>query len=411
MEGHAGHVRSARAAVRAEPAVSQRRRGAVHRRLGDQRGWEHEGLLRLHRRRVGLRQRSATPICTSPATRRQACSIETGRTARSRTSGCSRAPRSTRTGRSRAVWASPSPTTTRTATWTSSRPTSATTCRTCITTTATARSRIACLQSGLGGYVHYVGWGVHLADVDHDGRRDLLMINGHVYPEADQTPEIRYRQPRLLYWHVGNGRFRDLSAQAGAGISRALVVARLRDGRPRRRRLARNRRQQHGRASEPAEEHGTAPALAARAAVGVTANRDAIGARIVVHDGRPARVGRGPERVQLPLAERRSPARRLVDQRVLRPHRGDLAGWDEGAVSRGKSRSRGHADAGDRIAALVTRRDLAAAQFSLGRQTSRRGRAVRSCCHVVWQRNVEISRSRSTGPAPRRGRALARAAA
>ena len=77
------------------------------------------------------------------------------------------------------------------------------------------------LQSGLGGYVHYVGWGVHLADLDHDGRRDLLMINGHVYPEADRTPEIRYRQPRLLYWNVGNGKFKDLSAQAGAAISSA----------------------------------------------------------------------------------------------------------------------------------------------------------------------------------------------
>ena len=75
------------------------------------------------------------------------------------------------------------------------------------------------LQSGLGGYMQYVGWGVHLADVDHDGRRDLLMINGHVYPEADRTPEIRYRQPRLFYWHVGDGKFRDLSTQAGAGIS------------------------------------------------------------------------------------------------------------------------------------------------------------------------------------------------
>ena len=33
-----------------------------------------------------------TPICTSPATRRQACCTETGRTVRSRTSGCCRAP-------------------------------------------------------------------------------------------------------------------------------------------------------------------------------------------------------------------------------------------------------------------------------------------------------------------------------
>lgn len=78
------------------------------------------------------------------------------------------------------------------------------------------------LQSGLGGYMQFVGWGVHLADVDHDGRRDLLMINGHVYPEADRSPEIRYRQPRLFYWHVGNGRFKDLSSKAGAAISTQL---------------------------------------------------------------------------------------------------------------------------------------------------------------------------------------------
>ena len=47
-----------------------------------------------------------------------------------------------------------------------------------------------------------------------NGSGPTLMINGHVYPEADRTPEIRYRQPRLLYWNVGNGRFKDLSAQA-----------------------------------------------------------------------------------------------------------------------------------------------------------------------------------------------------
>ena len=39
-------------------------------------------------------------------------------------------------------------------------------------------------QSGLGGYMQYVGWGIHLMDVDHDGRREILMVNGHVYPDA-----------------------------------------------------------------------------------------------------------------------------------------------------------------------------------------------------------------------------------
>ena len=73
-------------------------------------------------------------------------------------------------------------------------------------------------ESGLGAYMSYVGWGVHLLDVDHDGRRDLLMINGHVYPEADQIPDVDYRQPRLLYWNVGGGRFKDISGSAGPGI-------------------------------------------------------------------------------------------------------------------------------------------------------------------------------------------------
>ena len=73
-------------------------------------------------------------------------------------------------------------------------------------------------ESGLGGYMDYVGWGVHLLDVDHDGRRDLLMINGHVYPEVDKSAEMHFRQPRLLYWNVGGGRFKDISAEAGPAL-------------------------------------------------------------------------------------------------------------------------------------------------------------------------------------------------
>jgi enediyne biosynthesis protein E4 len=73
------------------------------------------------------------------------------------------------------------------------------------------------LQSGLGAYMEYVGWGTHFLDIDHDGRKDLVLVNGHVYPEVERSPEIRYRQPRLLYWNVG-GRFKDISASSGAGM-------------------------------------------------------------------------------------------------------------------------------------------------------------------------------------------------
>lgn len=74
-------------------------------------------------------------------------------------------------------------------------------------------------RSGLGGYMHYVGWGIHFLDVDHDGRKEVLMVNGHVYPEVERLPGIRYRQPKLLYWNVGGGRFKDVSSTAGPAIA------------------------------------------------------------------------------------------------------------------------------------------------------------------------------------------------
>jgi enediyne biosynthesis protein E4 len=84
---------------------------------------------------------------------------------------------------------------------------------------ATFEDRV--FRAGLGASMEYVGWGVLLLDVDHDGRRDLLMVNGHVYPEADKTPGLRYEQARLLYWNVGEARFKDISTSSGTGITAA----------------------------------------------------------------------------------------------------------------------------------------------------------------------------------------------
>ena len=73
--------------------------------------------------------------------------------------------------------------------------------------------------SGLGSETKFLGWGVHFLDVDHDGRLDVLLVNGHVYPEIDQSDlQSRYRQQRQLYWNIGQGRFKDISSESGPGI-------------------------------------------------------------------------------------------------------------------------------------------------------------------------------------------------
>jgi len=93
-------------------------------------------------------------------------------------------------------------------------------------------------EAGLGLNTHYLGWGAMFVDIDNDGRPDLLLVNGHVYPEVD-TAHLgsTYKQSRLLYWNAGDGKFKDVSPQCGPGCteprsSRGLAVGDLwNDGR------------------------------------------------------------------------------------------------------------------------------------------------------------------------------------
>jgi hypothetical protein len=76
--------------------------------------------------------------------------------------------------------------------------------------------------AGLGLYTKYLGWGTMFLDVDNDGWPDLLLVNGHVYPEVDQQHlGSDYQEPRILYHNKGNGTFEDISASAGPGITTA----------------------------------------------------------------------------------------------------------------------------------------------------------------------------------------------
>ena len=42
-------------------------------------------------------------------------------------------------------------------------------------------------QAGLGINTRLLGWGVSFIDIDNDGWLDILVANGHVYPEVDGT--------------------------------------------------------------------------------------------------------------------------------------------------------------------------------------------------------------------------------
>jgi hypothetical protein len=74
-------------------------------------------------------------------------------------------------------------------------------------------------KAGLGVNRKYVGFGVDFFDFDNDGWQDIFMANGHVYSQlAGRKLHLTYRQPKVLYRNLGNGRFQDVSAQSGAAI-------------------------------------------------------------------------------------------------------------------------------------------------------------------------------------------------
>jgi len=74
--------------------------------------------------------------------------------------------------------------------------------------------------AGLGVNTRYLGWGAHFLDFNSDGWADILIVNGHVYPEVDRAPlDSAYRQRKILYVNRRDGTFGDVSLRAGPGIA------------------------------------------------------------------------------------------------------------------------------------------------------------------------------------------------
>ncbi len=133
---------------------------------------------------------------------------------------------------------------------------------------------------------HLLGWGIAFVDLDDDGWKDLVIANGHVYPEVDRAAlGDRYLQKTLIYRNLGNGRFADITAQAGPALetprpARGLAVGDVDgDGRPEIIIVNMNA------APSLLKNQGAGQNFLSVVLAGAKSNRSAIGTRVIVEAG------------------------------------------------------------------------------------------------------------------------------
>ena len=79
----------------------------------------------------------------------------------------------------------------------------------------------------------YVGWGTAFVDLQNRGVLDLLLVNGHVYPQVEQIAQgIHYKEPGVIFQGSPDGTFREATASLGPAfgvpqVSRGLAVGDL----------------------------------------------------------------------------------------------------------------------------------------------------------------------------------------
>ena len=70
----------------------------------------------------------------------------------------------------------------------------------------------------------FVGWGVKFFDYDNDGWLDLMVVNGHVYPQLEKAGlELTYRQRKLVYRNDRNGTFTEVAKDLGSALTAPAV--------------------------------------------------------------------------------------------------------------------------------------------------------------------------------------------
>jgi hypothetical protein len=68
--------------------------------------------------------------------------------------------------------------------------------------------------------IPFLGWGVGFIDYDNDGWKDIMMVNGHVYPEVDRHDwGTTFNQRVLLYRNTHDGKFAYVPPLKGSGLA------------------------------------------------------------------------------------------------------------------------------------------------------------------------------------------------
>ena len=73
--------------------------------------------------------------------------------------------------------------------------------------------------SGIGVNTRFLGWGCGFFDPDNNGWLDILLVNGHVYPEVEKLKtDAGYAQRKVLYRQLAKGRFEDVTEKVGGAL-------------------------------------------------------------------------------------------------------------------------------------------------------------------------------------------------
>ncbi|MFQ5876842.1 MAG: CRTAC1 family protein [Acidobacteriota bacterium] len=132
------------------------------------------------------------------------------------------------------------------------------------------------------------GWGVDLFDYDHDGDLDVVVTNGHPMDDIDTVSDmITYAERPFLFENDGSGRYREIGRRLGpyfrsTDVGRGLSTADYDNDGDRDLLFTPNNRRATLLRNDGASAAGHWITLRLE---GVRANRDAIGARVVVTAG------------------------------------------------------------------------------------------------------------------------------